>query len=93
MYSLLSFCHYRFYWWPLHPVGMAISTVWMLDVRAVIVAWLAKRVTLAIGGIEAYRKLRPFFIGLIMGFFAGIGISYAVDVIWFFGKGHYILHG
>jgi len=93
VYSLLSFCHYRFFWWPLHPVGLAISTVWMLDVRAVIIAWLAKRVTLAIGGIEAYRRLRPFFIGLIIGFFAGIGISYAVDVIWYFGKGHVILHG
>lgn len=93
VYSLLSFCHYRFFWWPLHPIGLAISTVWMVDVRAVIIAWLAKRIILAIGGIDLYRKLRPLFIGLIIGFFAGVGISYAVDVIWFFGKGHAILHG
>ena len=74
-------------------IGLAISTVWMVDVRAVIIAWLAKRIILAIGGIDLYRKLRPLFIGLIIGFFAGVGISYAVDVIWFFGKGHAILHG
>ena len=30
-----------------------------------------------------------------VGFFeiSGVGISYAVDVIWFYGKGHRIMHG
>ena len=46
-----------------------------------------------VGGISAYRELRPFFIGLIVGFYLGVGVSYLIDVIWFFGIGHPILHG
>tara|TARA_Y100000758_G_scaffold91016_1_gene62274 strand:- start:314 stop:502 length:189 start_codon:yes stop_codon:yes gene_type:complete len=30
---------------------------------------------------------------LIIGFYVGVAISYGIDVIWFFGKGHAILHG
>jgi hypothetical protein len=94
-YSLLSLCHYRFYGWPLHPVGLTISTLWMMQLIgfSVFVAWLLKSVILRLGGIHLFRRLRPFFIGLIVGFFLGIGISYGVDAVWFFGKGHAILHG
>ncbi|MSR84470.1 MAG: hypothetical protein EXS58_16380 [Candidatus Latescibacteria bacterium] len=60
---------------------------------SVFVAWALKSLTLRLGGVQAYRACRPFFVGLIVGFFVGVGISYGVDVIWFFGKGHPILHG
>ena len=95
VYSLLSFGHYRFYWWPLHPVGLTISTLWMMQLIgfSVFISWLLKTVILRIGGINLFRQLRPFFIGIIIGFFLGIGISYGVDAIWFFGMGHAILHG
>jgi len=95
VYSLLSFCHYRFYWWPLHPVGLTISTLWMMQLIgfSVFISWLLKTVILRIGGINLFRQLRPLFIGMIIGFFLGIGISYGVDAIWFFGKGHPVLHG
>ena len=95
LYSLLSFCHYRFFWWPLHPLGLALSSTWMLQrtVLSVFIAWVAKRLILRFGGAGLYRRLRPFFIGLVVGFFLGVGISFGVDVIWFFGKGHFVLHG
>ena len=95
VYSLLSFCHYRFYWWPLHPVGLTISTLWMMQLIgfSVFISWLLKTTILRIGGINLFRQLRPLFIGMIIGFFLGIGISYGVDAIWFFGKGHPVLHG
>ena len=95
VYSVLSFCHYRFYWWPLHPVGLTISTLWMMQLIgfSVFIAWLLKSVIMRLGGINLFRQLRPLFIGMIVGFFLGIGISYGVDAIWFFGKGHPILHG
>jgi len=94
VYSLLSVCHYRFVWWPLHPIGLTIATIWMLKRTAasIFLAWFLKRTILRFGGAGLYRRLRPFFIGLVVGFFAGVGISYAVDVIFFFGKGHPILH-
>jgi hypothetical protein len=72
-----------------------ISTVWMMGPIAVsvFVAWLLKSLVLRLGGISLYRQLQPLFIGFIIGFFLGIGIAYGIDVIWFFGKGHGILHG
>lgn len=94
-YSMLSLGHYRFYWWPLHPLGLTIATLWNLRLIAtsVFIAWGLKSVILRVGGVSAYRRLRPFFMGLIVGFFLGVGVSYAIDAFWFFGKGHPILHG
>ena len=95
LYSLLSVCSYRFHWWPLHPLGLTIATLWNLRLIAtsVFIAWALKTTILRIGGIAVYRQLKPFFIGLIVGFFLGVGASYAIDAVWFFGKGHAILHG
>ena len=94
IYSVLSFCQYRFYWWPLHPVGLAVSTLWMIryTVVSVFLAWAVKSVVMYYGGVNGYRQIRPFFLGLIVGYFLGIGISFSVDWIWFFGKGHPILN-
>ena len=90
VYSFLAFCRYRFYWWPLHPVGLAVAPLWMTRLCAisVFIAWATKSVILRYGGIGGYRAARPFFVGLIAGFFVGVGISFGVDVIWFFGVGH-----
>ncbi len=95
LYSVLAACQYRFHWWPLHPVGLALASLWMTRLIAVSVflAWAAKSLILHLGGIGAYRTARPFFIGLIAGFFLGVGISYGMDLIWFYGKGHPILNG
>ena len=95
VYSALSACYYRFSWLPLHPIGMTVASTWMLQRIAfsVFIAWAAKCLILRYGGAGLYRRLRSFFLGLVVGFFAGSGISYAVDVIWFFGAGHPILNG
>jgi hypothetical protein len=89
-YSLLALGHYRFHWWPLHPVGLAVAPLWMTRLCAfsVFVAWLSKSALLRYGGIQAYRRARPFFVGLAAGFFFGVGVSFGVDVIWFYGYGH-----
>ncbi|MEW6753071.1 MAG: DUF6785 family protein, partial [Candidatus Latescibacterota bacterium] len=94
-YSLLSVCHYRFHWWPLHPMGLTTATLWMMTLIgwSVFIAWALKSVILRLGGINLFRQLRPLFVGMIVGYFLGVGVSYAVDAIWFLGKGHAILHG
>ena len=57
--------------WPLHPIGYAIAgtntmkTVWM----PFFLAWLIKGLTLKWGGMKAYRRAIPFFLGLILGDF------------------------
>jgi hypothetical protein len=93
--ALLTFMQYRFPWWPIHPVGLAISAIWMVrnQAPAIFVAWAAKSLIMRFGGIELYRKAAPFFIGLILGHFFGIGISFIVDMIFFPGNGHPVLHG
>lgn len=89
-YVVLALCQYRFSWWPLHPVGLAVAPLWMtrLCVVSVFFAWAFKSVILRLGGIAGYRTARPFFIGLIAGFFMGQGVSFTVDVFWFMGSGH-----
>ncbi len=93
--SVLTFLQYRFPWWPLHPVGLAISSVWMIrnQAAAIFIAWAAKSLIMRFGGIDLYRKASPFFLGLIVGHFSGVGISFIVDMIFFPGNGHPILHG
>ena len=93
--AFLTFMQYRFPWWPIHPVGLAISAIWMVrnQAPAIFVAWAAKSLIMRFGGIELYRKAAPFFIGLILGHFFGIGISFIVDMIFFPGNGHPVLHG
>ncbi len=93
--SVLTFMQYRFPWWPLHPVGLAVSAIWMIRNQAVaiFIAWAAKSLIMRFGGIELYRKAAPFFIGLIVGYFLGVGLSFIVDVVFFPGNGHAIMHG
>ena len=93
--ALLTFMQYRFPWWPIHPIGLAISAIWMIrnQAPAIFVAWVAKSLIMRFGGIELYRKAAPFFIGLILGHFFGVGISFIVDMIFFPGNGHPVLHG
>ena len=90
IYSIVALCQYRFHWWPLHPVGIALAPMWMIQYGgfSVFLAWLSKTIILAYGGIHAYKRARPFFVGLVSGFFLGVGVSFFVDVTWFFGHGH-----
>ena len=37
-----------------------------------------------------YRRYRPLFTGLLSGYSLGVGVSFAVDVLWFMGRGHWI---
>ena len=43
-----------------------------------------------IGGVVLYRRFQPFALGLVVGWAVGVGISFAVDIIWFPGQGHMI---
>ena len=93
--SALTFLQYRFSWWPLHPIGLTVASLWMIRniAVAIFISWAAKSIIMRFGGYELYRKAIPFFIGLIIGHFLGVGISYFVDWVFFPGNGHFILHG
>ncbi|MEW6360097.1 MAG: DUF6785 family protein [Planctomycetota bacterium] len=88
----LLFLRHAFPWWPLHPVGFAISCTYLVrrSVMSIFIAWCCKTVVLKIGGVSAYRKSKPFFLGLLTGYAFGVALSYVVDAIWFPGAGHEI---
>lgn len=54
---------------PFHPVGYAVSSSWSLSVlwMPLLVAWLIKAPILRFGGLALYRRMMPFFLGLIVG--------------------------
>lgn len=86
----LIFMRHRFVWWPLHPVGLALSGVPLIRASSftLFIAWLIKLVMLKVGGPSVYHKSRPFFIGLLVGYVLGVALSLMLDVIWFPEKGH-----
>jgi len=92
---VLTALHHAYPWWPIHPMGLpvAVCTYPMtIYVFSIFLGWFAKTTVLRMGGSRLYSQVRPFFIGLILGFFAGAGLSFFVDMIWFPGAGH-VLYG
>jgi len=91
---VLTFLHGRVGWWPLHPVGLAFSashvgrTYWL----SIFIVWLSKLVILKIGGARLYERVKPLFIGLVVGYVLGLILSYATDAIFFFGQYGHVVH-
>ena len=84
---------YRFSWWPLHPIGMTIASTHptRMIVFSLFLAWLAKWTIVKAGGHRAYERFKPLFLGLALGYFAGAGIAFVVDILFFGpGRGHRI---
>lgn len=67
----LIFMRARFWWWPFHPLGFALSTSWGVIVFwfPIFLAWLVKTFVLFVGGMRLFAKTRFFFLGLIFGEF------------------------
>lgn len=63
----------RYTWWPLHPVGYAISENWSMDFIwcPLFIAWTVKSLLTRYGGAPAYRRAVPFAFGLILGDLVG----------------------
>lgn len=71
----------RFLWWPVHPLSLPISSMWMTDrlLVSVFLAWLIKGLILRYGGLRLYQRGKPFFIGLVAGQFLSMGFWMVVD--------------
>ena len=65
--GLLMLARHRFVWWPFNPIGFPISLAADKMFISVLLAWAIKSAAIGYGGPRLYRKLRPFFLGLIMG--------------------------
>jgi len=90
--GIVALLQYRFAWWPIHPVGMAIGAGETTGYAAFscFLTWIIKVLIIRVGGAQAYRRWRYFFVGIMVGYVCGLGASFIVDVIWFPGNGHKI---
>ncbi len=59
----------RFFWWPLHPMGYVLAPMWFTHHLwlSVFLAWTIKALILRYGGLRAYARALPLFLGLILG--------------------------
>ena len=82
----LLLLHHRFVWWPLHPLGFPIASIWLTDQLwfSIFLAWAIKSLVLRYGGAELYKRTRFFFLGLILGQFTVSGVWIIIDL--FTGK-------
>ena len=76
---VLVICYHRFYWWPIHPIGYltAYSSAMRILWFSFFVGWLCNALCMRYGGVGLFKKLRNFFIGLIIGDFLMAG-SWAI---------------
>ncbi len=66
---VLVACYHRFYWWPIHPIGYltAYSSAMRILWFSFFVGWLCNALCMRYGGVVLFKKLRLFFIGMIIG--------------------------
>lgn len=89
IFAGVSFMRYRFSWWPLSPIGMVVPLTHAIhSIFTIFLAWGIKVIIMRIGGVALYRRVRPLFLGLLVGYGMGILFSFVVDQIWFPGQGH-----
>ena len=87
----LMMAQHRFMWWPFHPLGFPVSCVFGSMWFSVFVAWIFKSIILKYGGVNLFTRLRPFFLGLILGEAVVGGFWVVVD--YFMGMHHNTLGG
>ena len=66
---LLLYLRHRFLWWPIHPIGLPVGGTYVMFFAwsSMALGWLAKWIVLRYGGITLFRRLRPFFLGMVLG--------------------------
>ncbi len=55
--------------WPLHPAGLLLADTWFIGCAwaSILLGWFLKTLIIAYGSAQTYRRLRPLFLGLILG--------------------------
>ncbi len=81
--AMLIGAQYRFAWWPLHPIGFIISNGWLTGQIwfAVFIGWGAKSQIMKYGGTRTYLRLKPLFLGLILGEAVSAGTWLVLDYL------------
>lgn len=77
LYLGIAHLRFRFPLLPLHPMGFALAQTWLMDALwyTPFLVWVFKLMLVRWGGRKAYEKMRPFFLGLVLG-------QYSMNVLW-----------
>ncbi len=61
----------RYVWFPFNPLAYAIAPTYAMLVLwfPCFLAWIIKSLTMRFGGIDVFRKIAPFMLGMILGEF------------------------
>jgi hypothetical protein len=84
MTIFLTIMRASFFWWPLHPLGYALSGCWSMAEFwfPCFIAWVFKSLAIRYGSMTFYTKARPFFLGLVLGEFAIMVIFVILNRFW-----------
>ncbi len=81
--AALTYVKARYVGFPIHPIGMTlglthpVNQVWF----SVFLAWLFKAFILKYGGAGLYTRLRPLFLGLVLGTFGSAGFWLIISAL------------
>jgi hypothetical protein len=69
---LLALVRSRLAWWPLHPLGYALTGTLQVGyankmLLSIFLAWLFKTLSMRLGGSSGFRRMRDVALGLIVG--------------------------
>jgi len=81
--GFVMFMRARFYWWPIHSVGLLAFSSYTLDRiwMSFMLGWLVKRACLKFGSGKLLRQGRVFFIGFILTDFFLSSVSTVVRTL------------
>jgi hypothetical protein len=69
---LLVWLQGRFVGWPVSPYGFLIASSYMMNHMmwtSILIGWACAATVLRYGGLRRFRALRPFFLGLVLGYY------------------------
>jgi hypothetical protein len=80
--AALAFMRASFPSFILHPIGFTVGSVWLMNQLwfSIFLAWLIKTLVLRYGGPSVYKKIVPFFLGLVLGQYTAAAFWFVVDL-------------
>ena len=77
----LNLLRTHYLWWPLHPVGYAMSYCSYLQREwfSVLLGWVVQTVIIRYAGHKGYQTAKPLFLGLILGAMLAGGFWLVLD--------------
>ena len=84
-----------FLWWPFHPIGYMMLSAWASFQLwlSIFLGWAMKFAIVKYGGLGAYRRARPIFLGLVLGEMVCAGLWAIIGMATGISTGYRIMPG